>query len=344
MPVPGIDYGVPLVQLPPVRSADAGFSRLVDETGEPIDAAWKQRRAAALLDLARSVRPDILLIETFPFGRRPFRFELEPLLQSAAAARPRPVIACSVRDILVEKGDPAKVLEMAATARTFFDRVLVHGDPAVIPFGATFPEARSIADRIRYTGYVAPSRPLGRPAADRPGQAEVVVSVGGGAVGLPLLRAALAARALTPLAAAPWRLLAGPDVPDGAFEALVRAAPAGVVVERARPDFPDLLSRCALSVSQAGYNTVMDLLQARCRAVVVPFAAGNETEQTTRAVLLAERGLLTLVPEPGLTPESLAAGIAAALAAPPPPAFSPALDGAAATARLLAEALERRTG
>ena len=31
----------------------------------------------------------------------------------------------------------------------------------------------------------------------------------------------------------------------------------GVIVERARTDFPSLLMNCALSISQGGYNTVM---------------------------------------------------------------------------------------
>ena len=109
-------------------------------------------------------------------------------------------------------------------------------------------------------------------------------------------------------------------------------------MERARPDFPELLARCTLSISQAGYNTLMDILQARCRAVVVPFAAGNETEQTDRARLFEARGLLHIADEAGLTAETLAHAIARALEAPPPPAFTPALDGAANTARLLIEA------
>nr|WP_246337499.1 glycosyltransferase [Azospirillum oleiclasticum] len=117
------------------------------------------------------------------------------------------------------------------------------------------------------------------------------------------------------------------------------AAPAGVIVERARPDFPALLARCRLSISQAGYNTVLDLLQAGCRAVVVPFAAGSETEQATRARLLEARGRLTVVEEAGLTPESLAAGVARTLAAPPPAPIRLELDGAARTARLLAAAM-----
>lgn len=341
-PVAGVDHGAArVVRLPPARSADKSFKRLVGEGGLPLDDAWRERRRAALLDLADSVDPDILLLETYPFGRRQFRFELLPLLERPR--RPR-VVAASVRDILVAKDDPAREVEMADVARRHLDLVLVHGDPAVVPFEATFPQAHRIADLIRYTGYVAPARAPARapahPAAQAGGDGagEVIVSVGGGAVGLPLMRTALAARPLTPLASSPWRLLAGPDIGEADFQALRDGAPCGVTVERARPDFPELLARCTLSISQAGYNTLMDLMQARCRAVVVPFAAGNETEQTDRARLFERRGLLHGVPEDGLTPERLAEAVGRALAAPPPTDFAPLMDGAAATARLLVEA------
>jgi predicted glycosyltransferase len=142
----------------------------------------------------------------------------------------------------------------------------------------------------------------------------VIVSTGGGAVAGPLIEAALAARALSPLAEAPWRFLIGPNMAEAEFRDLATRAPSGVIVERARPDFRNLLARGRLSISQAGYNTVLEVLTAGIPAVVVPFAAGSETEQSLRARLLAERGALALVEEAALTPASLAATIAAALA------------------------------
>ncbi|MEE9209029.1 MAG: glycosyltransferase, partial [Kiloniellales bacterium] len=82
----------------------------------------------------------------------------------------------------------------------------------------------------------------------------------------------------------------------------------------ARPDFRSLLARARLSISQAGYNTVLEVLAAGVPAVVVPFAAGSESEQSLRARRLAERGALTLVEEAALTPANLATAMAAALA------------------------------
>src|SRR6185369_13714622 len=82
--------------------------------------------------------------------------------------------------------------------------------------------------------------------------------------------------------------------------------------------------------------TTLDLLAAGARAIVVPFAAGRETEQAMRAALLAGRGAFHLLPEAELSGRSLAAAIAVALAAPSP--VMPVLrrDGAAVAAARIA--------
>src|SRR5262245_40642277 len=108
--VPSLDIGAArLVQLPAIRAGDSGFSSLADDAGRPVsDALWHERRAMMESELERFA-PDALLIEMFPFGRRPFRHELLPFLESASARRPRPLIACSVRDILVQKNKPERL-------------------------------------------------------------------------------------------------------------------------------------------------------------------------------------------------------------------------------------------
>ncbi|NNG02534.1 MAG: glycosyltransferase, partial [Inquilinus sp.] len=253
----------------------------------------------------------------------------------------RPLVASSVRDILVAKEDPAKEAWMAETARRWFDLVLVHGDPALIPFDATFPPAAGLADLIRYTGYVVPP-PRSVAGNLSEGTGEVIVSTGGGVVGAELLRAALAARPLCGLAEAPWRFLLGPDLPAAVAAELHAAAGPGIVVEPARPDFPALLAHCRLSISQAGYNTAMDVLAAGCRAILAPFEADGETEQAVRAGLLAARGLVQSIPAARLDGPTLAAAVDAAIETSPPPLSDLRRDGAAATARLLKEALQTR--
>lgn len=335
MPVPSLPTdGIDFVQLPPARAADASFKRLLDERGAEVDDAWRARRRDALLALFDRLDPAILAVELFPFGRRLLRFELVPLLEAARARRARLVVACSLRDILHPPA-PERIDAIVATVRADFDLVLVHADPALIGLELSFPAVARIADRLRYTGYL-----LDPPAPGADGAAEVIVSSGGGAVGEPLLRAALAARALSVYRDRPWRLLVGHNLPQDRFRALAAAAPAGVAVERARSDFTRLLPAALCSVSQAGYNTAIEVLAARVPAVFVPFAEGGEVEQTLRCRVLAARGLCRWLPPEELAPASLAAAIDAAT--PPPAGFAVDLDGAARSATLLLRAVAEK--
>jgi predicted glycosyltransferase len=332
--------GVRVVQLPPVLAADMSFKRLLDENGREIDDAWRARRAAALLETWQAARADVLVVELFPFGRRQMRFELLPLLDAAASAAPRPAVVCSVRDILGGLRTAERQEEALALAQRYFDKVLVHGDERVIAFERSFPLARRMAARIVHTGYVVEDAAA---AHGNAGKDEVVVSAGGGIVGGPLLEAAIRAKPLCGLRDRSWRVLAGYNLSEDEFRRIggLAAADRGVVLERSRADFTTLLANCALSVSQAGYNTLMETVQAGARAVVVPFARG-ETEQTLRARCFAERGLLEMVEEEALSPQALAAAIdrATRLSKPAPGAIE--LDGARRSAVLLAELAQER--
>ena len=338
-PVPEVSFrGIKVAALPAATIADEDFSTLLDADGKPVDEAWRRRRATALLDLYHAIEPDALLIEMFPFGRRQFRFELMPLLEAAQASKPRPVVACSVRDILVTSKKPGRSAETVDILRRYFDAVLVHGDPTLIPFGATFPEAGEIDDLIRYTGYVANAAAV---VPGGGGNGEVLVSAGGGAVGAALLRTAMQARPLTQLEKNVWRFLSGPNLPDSDFRELAAGAGDRAIVERFRTDFSALLAASTLSISQAGYNTIMDILGSGARAVVVPYETKGETEQRLRADLLAAKGVLTVVPAAALTPERLADAIERALTASRPARPKVDLSGAATTARLIRDLCER---
>jgi predicted glycosyltransferase len=332
--------GARFVQLPPAAAADLGFKLLVDEHGAPIDDRWRERRREALLAAYRAAAPHVLILELYPFGRRQMGFELLPLLDEALAAPRRPAIVSSVRDIVGGgRRKPHRQDEMLALVERYVDHVLVHGDPELIAFEDTFRHAARIAHKLHYTGYV-----IGRANAAGPREAaghdEVIVSAGGGAMGMRLLECAIHARPLTSVANRKWRVLAGANMPAEEFASLAAlAANAGegeLVLEPARPDFPALLARCALSISQAGYNTMLEVLDAGARAVVAPFARGEEVEQALRARIFAERGLIELLDENALTPEALAAAVERALRRPRPSKSGVDLRGAERSAELVA--------
>ena len=330
-PVPVIDVGdARLVQLPSARAIDIFFKVLHDANDCKIDDDWRERRREATLNVYRNFAPDILLTELFPYGRRQFRFEMEPLLEEAK--RDGCKVVSSVRDILVAPAKPERLDEMLVRIKTWYDLTLVHGDPQLVPFERTFPHMDQISNKVRYTGYVVDSR---KDFSGDDGVEEILVSAGGGGVAEPLLRAAMAARPLTQAANGHWRFLVGYNLSDAIFNDLKNHSCSRVIVERARNDFPALLSRCSLSVSQGGYNTVLETLAAGARAVIAPYAGGLETEQTLRAEALQSRGALQLVREEDLSPEKLAAAIDRALNNPPSSAAGVKINGAQETVRIV---------
>lgn len=302
--------GLKTVVLPPVVASNAGFSGLADERGVAVDQDFLDRRRDLLLQAFHDARPAVVIIEAFPFGRRQMRFELLPLIEAIEASNARPKLLSSVRDILQENRKAGRDAETVGLVQAHFDGVLVHGDPGFVRLEDTFPLTADIADKVSYTGIVAPPAP--KQASET---FDIIASAGGGAVGMELLKAAGEAAKTLP-ADLRWLLISGPNLPEADFASLSQAIPSNVTLVRFRKDFPSLLSAARVSISQAGYNTVGDLLRTDCRPILIPFVAGGETEQTVRAERLEKLGLADLLPEKGLTADHVAAAVSAALAAP----------------------------
>ncbi|MEW6218313.1 MAG: glycosyltransferase [Thermodesulfobacteriota bacterium] len=327
----------------PALMMDAAFTGFQAQDA-PVEAIWRQRQEA-LLALCAAEAPDLFLVELYPFGRKAFRRELDPVLAGIRDGRlPACRVVSSLRDVLVEKKDTAGYEErVVSTLNRFFDAVLVHADPAVLSLAETFGSLGAIRPPVRYTGFVAP-----RPGAGAFGRVRqelglaagdilVVASGGGGAVAGPLLRAVAAA---WPLLQRPGLLLvlSGPFLPEADLAALQAQAGPGLRVERFSDQFLDLLAAADLSVSMAGYNTTMNILATGVPALVWPF--DQNREQRLRAERLGARTGLGILEDEDLEPAPLARRMAQALGrrAAAPPAVD--LDGAARTASLLRQLVQ----
>jgi len=263
LPVNTADFGSATIHyLPPAWVADGNFKPLLDEKGNPVDEHWKADRIQKLLAFYEKIQPDKMMVELFPFGRGQFRHELIPLLEKAKSQGVP--IYCSVRDILVKTSRTEKAQRMVKWAMTYMDYILVHGDPAVIGYEETFPEPETLRSKILYTGYVVNKKPIDSAVEVR--EKEIVISMGSGAIGLEITKLVVK---VAPLLKQPVRLMVGGTFPPEHQDWLDKAQAAGVLLEKARPDFPSLLAQAALSVSMGGYNTMMDVLRANIPTIIV---------------------------------------------------------------------------
>lgn len=316
-PIPGFDVaGATIHQLPPVHVGQESYSVLLAEDGTPVDEAFKAARRDQLFAIYQAERPNIVITEAYPMGRWAMHFELEPLLALADAEAQRPLILASLRDILQMPKTTEKSDKSVELFQRYYDAMIIHGDPNLVRIEESFPPLAGLIGQAHYTGLVAPvdREPVARPATD---MFDVLVSGGGGAIGYQVLAAAIAAKPLSAQAGKRWLALAGPRMSDDDYTRLAQQAEAnGVHLERYRDDLVGLMRGAQVSVQRAGYNTIADLLVARCPGVLVPDAGGGQMEQPLRAEKLAALNCAVVVPEERLDPTTLAAAIDRAVALP----------------------------
>lgn len=326
----------------PVLSMDEEFRDILSDADlETV----KSERTARLFSILERERPDVLVVELYPFGRRSFEFELLPVLEAVRRGEfGGPAVLCSLRDILVEKKDPEKFqARVIGKLNTLFDGLLIHSDPELFPLEESFPRVGEIAVPVSYTGFVTERPTPGSRLRIRgqlglgPDEKLIVASAGGGKVGSELLFSAVRAYPLLKAEYPPrLQIFTGPFLDEDAYQLLLALSLAheNILVSRFSGNFLDVLAAADVSLSLAGYNTTMNILASGVPALVWPFAQNRE--QRTRAERLSNLGALGLLEASDLEPARLAALVNSLLRSglrPSEGGFR--LDGAAESARLI---------
>lgn len=315
-----IPANVQTIGLPPLKT-DSEFSNLQSCDSFVDLEQTKTTRRDLLLRAFDAFQPDVLVTELFPFGRKQFSFELLPLLERARnSGRPdKTLIVCSLRDILVARKDQQEYEErVCKTINEFYDLILVHADSSIQRLDETFLRVRDLRCPVAYTGYVVQDKSnllaFTRPSTRQGDEPTIVVSNGSGQApsGHLLLESALrAAFLLRDQISHRFQVFAGPFIPEHAYQRLQTLAgrSRNVTLARYTPSLPAYLEQAELSISMAGYNTIMDILSTGVRALVCPFTGGGDQEQTVRAEKMAKKGVLGVLSQEQLAPDQLASAI-----------------------------------
>ncbi|MEO1145028.1 MAG: glycosyltransferase [Cyanobacteria bacterium J06638_22] len=320
------DFPIPedidVINLPPLKT-DSEFRTLQVPRGfDDVESAMAFRRDR-LLEVCDRIRPDVLMVELFPFGRRKFSPELIPLIERARAMGTK--VVSSLRDIVVTKQDQerheAKVCKLM---NRYFDQLLIHGDPQFMPLERSFSRVADLDCPVHYTGYVVQDNP--QPTTKRTNatsispQPLILVSVGGGRFGHELLDCvAVAAGHLEQQIPHQIQMFTGPFSPDSVvqrMQAIARQRP-NLSVERYTPNLLDYMSRADLSISMAGYNTTMNVLTTGVRSMLLPFQGNDDQEQSIRSERLEELGIVSVIRPDDLNPERFAQRVVDMLAQTP---------------------------
>jgi predicted glycosyltransferase len=312
-PVEVSDPDIHVLKLPGLQM-DSEFNNMVPCDSNLSLAEVKTTRQKQLFSHFQKERPEIFITELYPFGRKAFRFELDPLLAAIRdGSLPNCSCYCSVRDILVEKKTGRQKFEQRViqTLNAYFSGILIHADPEIITLKETFNRLDEIQPPLYYTGFVTKSKPREDRARRRrtlnlsPNDKLIVASIGGGNVGSELLQAViLAFKLLETAIPIHLQLFCGPYYDDKMYMALQNNIRDNITIDRFTDHFPEWLAAADLSISMAGYNTCMNLVQAGIPALLYPFKQNRE--QRLRADRLGRKIPISIIEDTDLNPDLLA--------------------------------------
>ena len=312
--------GFQVAPLPPVVKLGSGLygSRDPSLSLDRVLAARRRLIARAL----EQFRPELLVVDNVPCG---LHREMLPALRSTVRRTgARAVLA--LRDVLDQPGVVTGEWQRAGAEEPLaelYDEIWVFGEALDVRGLLEATPLAAAAHKVRACGHLGSRRPGGRrparptllpgPPRDPDRRPLVLVTGGGGGDAPPLVSSYLdALRRFRPRLTS--RLVLGPDFPSSGLDA---AAGEATAVRRFEPDLACWLEASDLVVSMAGYNTVCEILESGCRAVLVPRVWPRQ-EQWLRALRWQRQGRVRVIHPGRLTAAALWREIEGVLAQPPP--------------------------
>lgn len=296
---------IEVINIPAVKT-DSEFNEL-----RPVDDSLtmeevEEKRRNILLKTCDRFKPDILIIELFPFGRRRFSFELIPLVKKAKAMGTK--IVSSVRDIVVTKQNQERhEQKVCKLINKYFDMLLIHGDPNFVKLNLSFSRINDLNCPVHYTGYVVQPLPDKQTITlDKP---TILVSVGGGRFGHDLLECiANAAPILKDKIPHHIQVFTGAFSPEEVLSKLQDLTKNldNITCDRYTTNLLDYMQQADLSIGMGGYNTTMNILSTGISAMMMAFQGNNDKEQETRLTKLDELGRVKMIQPEDLQPEKFA--------------------------------------
>jgi predicted glycosyltransferase len=272
----------------------------------------RQTRKAILMESVLRFNPDLMVVDKRAAG---IDGELLPTLYALREGGRHTKLALGVRDILDEPERTRKALAGNGSFEVideFYDEVWIYGSKEIFDTAKEYAFPESIHRKTFYCGYL--KRPTVT-ARRREGPPRVLITTGGGGDGSDIIQAYLTGLSGLPRnVALRTTVIFGPQMPEVCCAELLRRF--GYLADVEFLEFEaDIANRYAESdvvVSQAGYNTVCELLSFSRRAILVP-RSEPVREQLIRARLMAERGFFEYIEPQELTPETLISKVLEAL-------------------------------
>ncbi|MGR8978721.1 MAG: glycosyltransferase family protein [Gammaproteobacteria bacterium] len=287
-----------------------------------------QLRQKLIFESIRSLKPQIILVDKAPAG---IRGEILPALRYVKTKLPRTKIVFGMRDIEDHPDHVRSEWEKAGIVpllEEIYDAIFLYGERAVYDPILEYGLSYRIERRLVSCGYIGRNEPevprddIRRQLRLRTGRL-VLVTPGGGEDGYAILENYIQMLKKKFNSCRPEfdsLIVTGPLMDSNKRRILQQAGSLNLAltVTDFTPDLYSYLNAADLVVSMGGYNTVVEILSANQRGIIVP-RVNPRLEQLIRAERLAAKGLIDMIHPSELTPDRLFDAIVNSLRQPRPP-------------------------
>jgi predicted glycosyltransferase len=314
------------IKLPALTKDTQGryCSRLLPHS---VDITLKLRQKL-ILESVRNLKPDIFLVDKAPSG---IQGELLPALRYIKAKLPKTRIVLGMRDI---EDHPDHVRAewrkngVVPLLEKTYDAIFLYGARSIYDPVQEYGLSPRIAKKLVACGYIGRNEPVTSPENLRRQlglrtERLVLVTPGGGDDGYAILETyirMLKKKFSTSRPEFDSLIVTGPLMDPNKRRMLQQAGSPdlALTVTDFTPHLYDYLNAADLVVSMGGYNTVVEILSANQRGIIVP-RVHPRLEQFIRAERLAAKGLIDMIHPVRLNPDGLFDAINDSLQRPRPP-------------------------
>ena len=239
-------------------------------TGMPLNMEKVRKRLFIMKSILKGFKPELFLIEFFPFGRSEGKYELYPFILWMRKVMPDTKICASIGYPALDLNRAGEILEYSER----FDRIFIHTPEIEYEYmKAALKEKaeeyvnffRKLKEKITFTGYVFPEnekKEIKRNMQNR----TVLVSRGGGVVYPGIIAKSM--MSLKFLGDGYFMIVCyGPASTEREIKMFDKISERFKNLKTFRflpnAEFTDYLSMCDVSVSMCGYNTSVETMWFR---------------------------------------------------------------------------------
>lgn len=265
---------------------------------------------------AEAFEPDLFIVDKVPTG---LNGEVEPTLDWLHRFCPETQVVLGLRDILdnVENTrDEWNRKDYTDVLRKLYTEIWIYGDQTLYDPIMEYSIPDDIAKKTRFMGYIPRKKPVVRNGRKK--EKLVVVTIGGGGDGYPVLDTYLTMLENNGSVDFKTLMVTGPFLPEDKLDRLAqRARKLGVRFTAFVKNLEKKIAQADLVISMGGYNTLCEILSQKKVALIIPRDTPRE-EQLIRARVFGERGLVDYIEWNRLCPETMRVKVDSMLANPAP--------------------------